>query len=108
MRHQGNAKITRDKKVKWILAPQAAWRGELADKVVTPKDNKGRQIKCRELGKCEGDFDFTYTQHTTRLSPKGTITSLDNGDGRWYTQPAMPNMKYTRFVGYKVDEDNMT
>ncbi|GAA4881142.1 aryl-sulfate sulfotransferase [Ferrimonas pelagia] len=108
LRHQGNVKIGRDKEVKWIIAPREGWKGDLAKKVLTPVDSKGRKISCTEQGKCEGDFDFTYTQHTTWLSSKGTITSLDNGDGRWHTQPALPTQKYTRFVEYKVDDKKMT
>ncbi|GAA4880552.1 aryl-sulfate sulfotransferase [Ferrimonas pelagia] len=108
LRHQGNVKIGRDKDVKWIIAPREGWNNELAKKLLTPVDSKGKKIKCNDKGKCEGDFDFTYTQHTTWLSPKGTITSLDNGDGRWNDQPVMPTDKWTRFVEYKVDEENMT
>ncbi|GAA4881942.1 aryl-sulfate sulfotransferase [Ferrimonas pelagia] len=107
-RHQGTAKITRDKQVKWILAPREGWRGELAEKVLQPVDANGKPIECTIKGKCEGDFDFSYTQHTSYLSPRGTVTVLDNGDGRWHEQPAMPTDKWTRFVEYDIDEENMT
>ncbi|GAA4880572.1 aryl-sulfate sulfotransferase [Ferrimonas pelagia] len=108
LRHQGNVKIGRDKEVKWILAPREGWTGKFADKVLTPVDANGKPINCTVKGKCEGDFDFTYTQHTTWLSSKGTITSLDNGDGRWHEQPVMPTDKWTRVVEYKVNEEDMT
>ena len=63
-RHQSAVvKIGRDKKVKWILAAPNGWRGEWKDKVLTPVDKDGKPLKCR-LGKCEGDFDWTWTQHT--------------------------------------------
>ncbi|MFB9937533.1 aryl-sulfate sulfotransferase [Shewanella indica] len=108
LRHQGVVKITRDKQVKWILTPSIGWKGELAKKLLKPVDAKGKAIACSEQGDCQGDFDFTYTQHTAWLSSKGTLTVFDNGDGRHYTQPALPTQKYSRFVEYKIDENNMT
>ena len=108
-RHQGVAKVTRDKQVKWILAPREGWNKDLTDKVLQPVDAKGKPIKCTEKGVCENsEFDWSYTQHTAWLSSKGTLTVLDNGDGRGYTQPVMPEMKYSRFVEYKINEKNMT
>ncbi|MGI2261363.1 aryl-sulfate sulfotransferase [Shewanella sp. GXUN23E] len=108
-RHQGVAKVTRDKKVKWILAPSEGWNSELSHKLLKPVDSKGKPIKCTEKGVCEGNFDFTYTQHTAWLNDKnGRLTVLDNGDGRGYEQPALPTDKYTRYVEYKIDENKMT
>jgi len=108
-RHQGVIKIGRDKEVKWILAPSKGWNEKLSKKLLTPVDAKGKPIKCNENGLCENsDFDFTYTQHTAWLSSKGTLTVLDNGDGRFLEQPALPTDKYTRFVEYKIDDKNMT
>ena len=108
-RHQGVVKVTRDKKVKWILAPSKGWNEKLAPKLLKPVDANGKPLKCDENGKCENtDFDFVYTQHTAWLSSKGTLTIFDNGDGRGLEQPALPTMKYSRFVEYKVDEKNMT
>ena len=106
-RHQGIVKISRDKKVVWILASPEGWTGELASKVLTPVDAKGNPIKC-ENSKCEGDFDWSWTQHTVWGTPKGTITVFDNGDARGMEQPALSEMKYSRAVEYKVDETNMT
>ncbi|WOT05525.1 aryl-sulfate sulfotransferase [Shewanella youngdeokensis] len=115
LRHQGNVKIGRDKEVKWILSPSAGWKGDLATKLLTPIDSKGRKLACNERGECEGDFDFTYTQHTTWLNGKTYrdddvlgIVSFDNGDGRHLDQPAMPSMKYSRGVEYKINEKDMT
>ncbi|QIZ78298.1 aryl-sulfate sulfotransferase [Ferrimonas lipolytica] len=108
-RHQGVAKVTRDKEVKWILAPAEGWNTELSAKLLKPVDAKGKAIECSEKGVCEGDFDFSYTQHTAWLNnTTGNLTVFDNGDGRGHEQPAMPTMKYSRFVEYKIDEDNMT
>lgn len=109
LRHQGVAKINRDKEVVWIQAPREGWNKELAKKVLTPIDSNGNKIKCTEKGVCEGDFDFTYTQHTAWLNNKnGNLTVFDNGDGRGHEQPALGSMKYSRFVEYKIDEEDMT
>lgn len=108
-RHQGVAKIGRDKQVKWILAPSKGWNEKLAPKLLKPVGHDGKPLTCDENGKCQNtDFDFAYTQHTAWLSSKGTLTVFDNGDGRGLEQPALPTMKYSRFVEYKIDEKNMT
>ncbi|WOT04909.1 aryl-sulfate sulfotransferase [Shewanella youngdeokensis] len=108
-RHQATAiKIGRDKKVKWILGAPDGWTGELATKVLQPVDSKGNDISCT-LGKCDGDFDWGWTQHTSWLNKeKNTLTVFDNGDGRGFEQPAIPSMKYSRAVEYKINEDDMT
>lgn len=64
-------KIGRDKQVKWILAPSKGWEKPLASKLLKPVDANGKPITCNENGLCENsDFDFTYTQHTARISSK--------------------------------------
>ncbi|MDR2173182.1 MAG: aryl-sulfate sulfotransferase [Burkholderiales bacterium] len=113
-RHQSaSIKIGRDKKVKWILGSPEGWKGEFQKAILTPVDANGKKIKC-ENSTCEGDFDWTWTQHTSfkiDSKSKGDILYLsvfDNGDGRGMEQPAMPSMKYSRAVVYKIDQKNMT
>lgn len=114
-------KIGRDKKVKWILSSKEGWTGELAKKVLTPIDAKGKQIDCGSTGsKCpgylndEGGFDWTWTQHTAFVIPEKSkghirhISVFDNGDSRGMEQPAFASLKYSRAVEYVVDEKNMT
>ena len=36
------------------------------------------------------------------------ISAFDNGDARGMEQPALPEMKYSRAVVYKVDQKKMT
>lgn len=109
VRHQGVVKVGRDKQVKWILAPRAGWNEKLAPKLLKPVDAKGKSIECSDRGVCKNsDFDWVYTQHTAWPSAKGTLTVFDNGDARHLDQPAMPSMKYSRFVEYKIDEKAMT
>ena len=114
-RHQSAIiKIGRDKKVKWILGSHEGWKTPYQDKLLQPVDKNGKSIKC-EGSKCEGDFDWTWTQHTgwkvrSELS-KGDviyISAFDNGDARGMEQPALPEMKYSRAVVYKVDQKKMT
>ncbi|RXJ65448.1 aryl sulfotransferase [Halarcobacter ebronensis] len=111
LRHQGMAKITRDKKVKWILSSFNGWKGELAKKVLIPVDKNGKKLECGP-NSCENtDFDWSFTQHTAYLNPelgKGYLTVFDNGEGRGNEQPAMVEDKYSRAVAYKIDENNMT
>ncbi|WP_437184680.1 aryl-sulfate sulfotransferase [Sutterella wadsworthensis] len=113
-RHQSAViKIGRDKKVKWILSSPEGWREGWADKVLTPVDKDGKPIKC-EGSKCEGSFDWSWTQHTAwridEKSDKDTvyITVFDNGDARGMEQPALAEDKYTRGVIYKIDQKKMT
>ena len=112
-RHQGIVKIGRDKKIKWILASPEGWKKGWAEKVLTPVDAKGNKIKC-EGSKCEGDFDWSWTQHTAwRIDSKSDknviyLSVFDNGDGRGMEQPALPTMKYSRAVVYKIDQKKMT
>ena len=113
-RHQSAIiKIGRDKKVKWILGSPEGWKKGWAEKILTPVDKDGNKIKC-EGSVCEGGFDWTWTQHTGwRVDAKSTkdviyVSAFDNGDGRGMEQPAMPSMKYTRGVVYKIDQKKMT
>lgn len=109
-RHQGVMKIGRDKQVKWILAPSTGWKNGLEKKLLTPVDKDGKPIKCSSMGECEGDFDFTYTQHVAwpSHSGRGNLTVFDNGQIRHYDQPALPEMNYSRIVEYKIDPKKMT
>lgn len=113
-RHQSAIfKIGRDKKVKWILSSPEGWRQPWSDKLLTPVDANGKPIPC-EGSVCQGDFDWSWTQHTAfKIDEKSKgdilyITAFDNGDGRGMTQPALPSMKYSRAVVYKIDQKKMT
>ncbi|MDV2059197.1 aryl-sulfate sulfotransferase [Salmonella enterica] len=113
-RHQSAIiKIGRDKKVKWILGTPAGWKAPFDAAILTPVDEKGQKIACQDSG-CEGDFDWTWTQHTAfkiDSKSKGDIlylSAFDNGDGRGLEQPAMQSMKYSRSVIYKIDQKNKT
>ena len=113
-RHQSAIiKIGRDKQVKWILGAPEGWKKGFAEKVLTPVDKDGNPIKC-EGSKCEGDFDWTWTQHTAfKIDEKSKgdiiyVSAFDNGDGRGMEQPALPDDKYSRGVIYKIDQKKGT
>lgn len=115
LRHQGVVKVGRDKKVKWILAPNVGWSKEMASKVLTPVNAKGQKLNCIGAECTETEFDWVYTQHTAWQSERGvndgrytTISIFDNGDGRGLKQPLLPKEKYSRAVEYRIDEKNMT
>ncbi|QQX80876.1 aryl-sulfate sulfotransferase [Shewanella sp. KX20019] len=110
-RHQSAViKIGRDKEVKWILGPKVGWdKARFGDKLLNPVDGNGKTLSCTDNGDCGDKFEFSYTSHTAyKVDEKGTWTVFDNGDGRNTEQPAMPSMKYSRAVEYKIDEENMT
>ena len=112
-RHQGIVKIGRDHQVKWILASPVGWKKGLAERVLTPVDKNGKPLKC-EGSQCEGGFDWSWTQHTAwRIDSKSTkdviyLSVFDNGDARGMEQPALPDMKYSRAVVYKIDQKKKT
>lgn len=113
-RHQSAIiKIGRDKKVKWILSTPTGWKAPFDAAILTPVDAQGQKIKC-ENNVCEGDFDWTWTQHTAfkidSMSKDNLLylSAFDNGDGRGMEQPALPGMKYSRAVIYKIDQKNKT
>lgn len=113
-RHQSAiVKIGRDKKIKWMLSAPVGWRDGWKEKLLTPVDQNGTPLKC-EGATCEGDFDYTWTQHTAyRIDEKSDgryvyLSVFDNGDARGMDQPALPDMKYSRAVIYKIDQKEMT
>ena len=115
-RHQSAVvKIGRDKEVKWILSSPEGWRDPWKQKLLTPIDKNGKKINCPGTGsKCEGDFDWTWTQHTAfkvdELSDDRylILSVFDNGDSRGMEQPVFPDDKYSRAVVYKIDQKNRT
>ena len=115
-RHQSAiVKIGRDKKVKWIVGSHEGWTGDFAKRLLKPVDASGNPIECDEYyNVCKKDFDWTWTQHTAwRIDAKSDkrwfyLSVFDNGDGRGMEQPALPDMKYSRAVVYKIDQKKMT
>ena len=114
-RHQcAVIKIGRDHKVKWILGAPKGWKKPWADAVLTPVDAKGAKLDCGDSTCSNTNFDWTWTQHTAfRIDSKSDkhvmyLSVFDNGDGRGFDQPPLPDMKYSRGVIYKIDQDKRT
>ena len=113
-RHQSAViKIGRDKKVKWILGAPRGWRSPWKEALLTPVDAQGKPLKCGDA-ECGDAFDWTWTQHTAwRIDSKSDknviwVSVFDNGDARGMEQPALPEMKYSRAVIYKIDQVKRT
>lgn len=113
-RHQSAIiKIGRDKKVKWILGAPRGWRSPWKEALLTPVDAQGKPLKCGDAA-CGDAFDWTWTQHTAwRIDSKSDknviwVSVFDNGDARGMEQPALPEMKYSRAVIYKIDQVKRT
>lgn len=102
-RHQGVAKIGRDKQVRWLLADPRGWRSDLREKVLQPVDRDGKPLAPRDDGSYPEDFDWSWTQHTAWLSGKGTLTVFDNGWGRHFAATRLTG-NYSRAVEYRLDE----
>ncbi|MBF7043781.1 aryl-sulfate sulfotransferase [Campylobacter volucris] len=119
-RHQSAIiKIGRDKKVKWILGAHKGWGDKYKKALLQPVDKNGKKIICKdEYSKCDvstnSGFDFPWTQHTAfRIDEKSSkryiyISVFDNGDARGLSQPPFANLKYSRAVVYKIDQQNKT
>ena len=114
-RHQSACiKIGRDKKVKWILGAPKGWRSPWKEALLKPVDGKGKPLTCTETECTDTDFDWTYTQHTAfRIDEKSDkrfcyLAVFDNGDARNMEQPALADMKYSRAVIYKIDQQKHT
>lgn len=102
-RHQGVAKIGRDKQVKWLLADPQGWTAALRAKVLTPVNAAGEILHQRHDGSYPEGFDWSWTQHTAWLSGRGTLTVFDNGWGRRFA-PTRLEGNYSRAVEYLIDE----
>ncbi|WKN22797.1 aryl-sulfate sulfotransferase [Azotobacter vinelandii] len=106
-RHQGVAKIGRDKQVKWLLADPRGWGSALRAKVLTPVNAAGEVLAQNPNGSYPEGFDWSWTQHTAWLSSKGTLTVFDNGWGR-NLAPTRLEGNYSRAVEYRIDEEKGT
>ena len=114
-RHQcAVIKIGRDKKVKWILGAPRGWKKPWSDALLTPVDAKGQPLSCDDASCSNTNFDWTWTQHTAfRIDSKSDkkvmyLSVFDNGDGRGFDQPPLPDMKYSRAVIYRIDQERRT
>lgn len=106
--------------LKWILTPHIGFSEtdsiNVLDKLLTPLDRFGNPITNEQVlngHEAHEDFEWNYGQHTALLR-NGNLIMFDNGDGR-YNQPTDmfietdgSKKKFSRYVEYKIDEENMT
>lgn len=111
-RFQGLIKLNNDNEVIWILNNHKGWglnaSGiDLNNKLLTPLTADGNIITDQMM--LDGDinhpdFEWPWFQHAPLIDQDGNIFLFDNGDKRNFKT----DTKYSRAVGYKVDETNMT
>lgn len=131
-RHQGVIKITLpenngviqagkdDITLKWILTPHIGFTAtdsiNVLDKLLTPLDRYGNKITNEQVlqgYEAHEDFEWNYGQHTALLR-NGNLIMFDNGDGRYnqatdqLIETDGSKKKFSRYVEYKIDEQNMT
>lgn len=106
--------------LKWILTQHIGFSTndsvDVTKKLLTPLDRFGNPITNEQVlqgYEAHEDFEWNYGQHTALLR-NGNLIMFDNGDGR-YNQPTNylietdgSKKKFSRYVEYKIDEENMT
>lgn len=106
--------------LKWILTPHIGFTAtdsiNVLDKLLTPLDRFGNPITNEQVlqgYEAHEDFEWNYGQHTALLR-NGNLIMFDNGDGRYnkltdqLIETDGSKKKFSRYVEYKIDEDNMT
>jgi arylsulfate sulfotransferase len=114
-RHQGLIKVTRDNRLKWILAGHLGWGNSGYDGsgfdttpyLLTAVDANGSPYDSQiQDGLVSGDdFDWAWGPHYPMILPDGNIFIFDNGARRNFS-PGGPF--YSRGVEYRVHENTMT
>lgn len=106
--------------LKWILTPHIGFSTndsiDVTTKLLTPLDKHGNAITDQEIlegYKPHEDFEWNYGQHTALLR-NGNLIMFDNGAGRYNNatydiiETDGSKQKFSRYVEYKIDEENMT
>lgn len=114
-RHQGVVKVSRDNRLKWILAGHLGWGNsgpdgsgpETAPFLLTALDSSGQP--CDSLiqdGLVSGDdFDWAWGPHFPVILSDGNIFIFDNGARRNFSAEGP---FYSRAVEYRIDEAERT
>jgi len=87
----------KSKDIKWIFGDHYGWKGELADKLLTPVGD---------------DFRWTWHQHNPRWTDAGTLLVFNNNRGQAKPFDGRPHASfaetYSYSAEYEIDEENMT
>ena len=107
--------------LKWILTPHIGFSEtdsiNVLDKLLTPLDRFGNPITNEQVlqgYEAHEDFEWNYAQHSAYLNKNGNLIMFDNGDGRYnqatdqLIETDGSKKKFSRYVEYKIDEQNMT
>ena len=107
-----------DYELKWFLTPNVGFsEGDsinVSEKLLKPVDSQGSLITDEEVlngSKKHPDFEWNYGQHSAYLNKNGNLIMFDNGDARFNQATGInyiENKQYSRFVEYKINEENMT
>ena len=95
----------------WHLPKVGAVRGKIRSLSLSMPLDKYSKLKVRPVKAAStGPGRSIRLSASTKKSTKDVIyvSVFDNGDGRGMEQPALPNMKYSRAVVYKIDQKKMT
>jgi arylsulfate sulfotransferase len=111
-RHQGVAKLTRNNRVVWILAPHRGWQTagdgtDLSQLLLQPLDAAGTPITDADVLSGDAnhpDFEWNWYQHATKVMPNGHLLLFDNGDNRNYVGQG----PYSRAVEFSIDAEDRT
>jgi len=109
-RHQGIVKVTRDNRLKWILAGYAGWDGsgsETEPYLLRAVDAAGASYDdiIQNGFAAADDFDWTWGQHDPQILPGGHLICFDNGFRRLFSDLGP---YYSRNAEYEIDEKAMT
>jgi arylsulfate sulfotransferase len=114
-RHQGVVKVTRNNRLKWILAGRDGWGNAGFDgtgpdptpfllKAVDANGNLYDPIIQSGFA-ADPDFDWPWGQHNPMLLPNGHLFVFDNGFRRWFSDVSD---FFSRGVEYVIDENALT
>jgi arylsulfate sulfotransferase len=111
-RTQCVVKLDYNNNVKWILSNHKQWGNnkkgqDLNDYLLMPLNASGQAITDDEVlqgEKAHPDFEWPWYQHAPFISSNGLLFLFDNGENRHFS----PFEKYSRAVGYDINDENMT
>ena len=113
-KNQGLVKISWDDELQWIMSPKRNWGKSGRDAngfdtnpfllTAVNSEDKAYKNSVQEGSKSEDYFDFPWGPHAPEILPNGNILVFDNGVYRNYNN----ELKYSRAVEYKVNENNKT
>jgi hypothetical protein len=80
--------------IEWIFGDHGGWGEQWQQHLLEP----------------QGEFAWTYHQHSPQLTPRGTLMMYDNGNyrGRPFKKPTMAVNNHSRVVEFEINEETKT